>query len=436
MSESLAGLLRALRGERGLSLGSLAARSGVSERAISYWEAGTRQPRLPELEMVLAALGVAPARRSEALSLLTAPRGTKQLRLLPEHIQRETNIGALPSGGDLLRALRRRRGLHLEQVAARLAVSGATVSRWEQGKVVPPPDRLDALLTLMGARDAERIALKEGYLFLMAPLRATTQNASHLRESFEAFMRSHYATPDDRLDELRFLCFEAQAWTLAVKKSEGKDLLAAICAHYAAFLAASGRMKEAGQYAWRGLDLLEDRSHAQETALRAAIIAAQSEVFQGARPAPERGLKILQSWRSVAAPPMFQAWILSNMGGYYALKSEWEAALSLQQEACRVAERDSDPDQLRFRQMDLARVELSAGRAEQVLSLVTLSAQDFPSRRARIELLFAEALLVLEERANAQFWLERANADISANDLAYLHDRADALTRRFEMKGT
>ncbi len=435
MAESLAELLRGLRGARGLSLAQLAARSQVSERTLSYWEAGTRQPRLPELEMVLAALETRTAQRNEALTLLSGPRGARELRLSPEHIRHENAIGMLPSGGDLLRALRHRRGLYLEQVAAQMGVSGATVSRWEQGKVVPPPDRLDALLTLLGARQGERAALKEGYLFLMTPLRAYTQEVSDLRENFEAFMRAHYATPDDRLDDLSFLSFEAQAWTLTVRDSSGRNLLAAVCANYAAFLAASGRMKEAGQYAWRALDLLEASSSSQETftketALRGAIIAAQSEVFQGTRPAPERGLKILQSWRSVAVAPMFQAWILSNMGGYLALQADWEAALILQQEACRVAERDSDPDQLRFRQMDLARVELSAGRAERVLSLVTLSAQDFPSRRARIELLFAEALLVLEERANAHFWLERANADILANDLTYLQSRSDALTKR------
>ena len=432
MAESLAGLLRDLRGAQGLSQAQLAVQAKVAERTLSYWEAGTRQPRLPELEMVLAALEALPAQKTQALALLSAPRGAKQLRLSQEHIRREYHIGALPSGGDLLRAMRRRRGLRLEQVAAPMGVSGATVSRWEQGKVVPPADRMDALLTLLGARDAERSALKEGYLFLMAPLRAAAQDISHLRENFDAFMRAHFASPDDRLDDLHFLSFEAQAWALAVKGSGGKDLLAAVCAHYAAFLAASSRMKEAGQYAWRALDLLGKASSSRETLLRAAIIAAQSEVFQGTRPAPERGLQVLQSWRSVAIQPMFQGWLLSNMGGYLALKGDWEAAISLQQEACRVAERDSDPEQLRFREMDMARVELSAGRAERVLSLVSLTAHDFPSRRARIELLFAEALFALEERANAHFWLERANADILIHDLTYLHPRANALTKRLE----
>ena len=427
----IAEFLKHLRDGRGVSLRQLADRSGLSRRALTYWEAGTYQPRLPELEMALSALGATPEQKTRAAALLDAPRAARKIRSSPELLAGESQIGALPSGGDLLRAMRHRRGLRLEQVAVLLDVSGATVSRWEGGRIAPPPERLNLLLEALGAGDAESAALKAGYDFLARPLRETAPSAAALRDNFGAFSLSLYGNREDKRNDLRFLSFEAQVWPFAVKSADGRSLLASVCADYAAFLSGFNRMEEAGRYAYRALDLLPRSVVPEESLLRAALIAARSEVYRGLRPAPERGLKMLQLWRSAALPPAFHAWLLSDMAEYLLLKNEGEAALRLRREACRVAECCANPDELRLRKLDLAKAEIRAGRAERGLSLFSFSDRDSPFRRADIELLYAEGLMTLEEKGGAEIWLARANADIRAYDLTHLTDRAGLLAKRF-----
>lgn len=51
--------------------------------------------------------------------------------------------------GPFLRALRTRRGLTQEQLARRLHVSGAAVSKWETGKCLPDLTKLEALAEVL-----------------------------------------------------------------------------------------------------------------------------------------------------------------------------------------------------------------------------------------------------------------------------------------------
>ena len=430
MADSLAELLRSLRAARALTLTKLSVRAGIAARTLSYWEAGTYQPRLPELEAALTALGATEAQRTQAIGLLEAPRATRQARLAPGYSRHESELGTLPSGGDLLRCLRLRRGLHLEQAATHMGVSASTVSRWEQGKIAPPSDRLQMLLTFLGAREAECAELLNGYVFLMAPLRETLPSTEAARADFKAFTTGLYARREDKRNDLRFLCYEAQAWRLASQGQEGRRLLAEVCAQYAAHLAGFERFREAGQYAYRALDLHSKTANTDESSLRAAIIAARSDVYRGARPAPRQGLEMLQLWRSAIQRPDFEAWMLADMAEYLTLENDWESALRLRREACQVAERCDNPDELRLRRLDLAKMEVRMGSAEQGLALVALSARDTPFRRADIELLFAEGLTALEDFTGAQIWLARAQADIQAYDLVHLRARAAALEPR------
>jgi len=71
--------------------------------------------------------------------------------------------------GDLLRALRRRRGRTPEQVAPVLGVHASTVRRWESSEVAVPPGRLDDLCRALGASSSERAALASQRLRLGMP---------------------------------------------------------------------------------------------------------------------------------------------------------------------------------------------------------------------------------------------------------------------------
>src|SRR5689334_21154596 len=103
-------LLRTERETKGFSLGALAARSGIHKATLSRWEAGLRQPSVPELKAVLGALEVSPAGRADALARIDAPRSARALRQnLASSTETLGAIGRPPAGGDLLRAMRLRR---------------------------------------------------------------------------------------------------------------------------------------------------------------------------------------------------------------------------------------------------------------------------------------------------------------------------------------
>src|SRR5579871_6714188 len=115
MQNRIGPFLLDLRRARQMSLGQLAARAHVAASTLSRWETGAYQPRLPELEAVLTALCASPEQRERALGLLDAPRGVQRLRVEAEEVAAERGDDPVVPicGGDLLRALRKRRGLSL-----------------------------------------------------------------------------------------------------------------------------------------------------------------------------------------------------------------------------------------------------------------------------------------------------------------------------------
>ncbi|HZP81470.1 MAG TPA: helix-turn-helix transcriptional regulator [Chthonomonadaceae bacterium] len=431
MTGGIGAFLKELRQSRRISLKQLAAQTHLAPRTLSYWESNTYQPRLPELEAVLKALGVSGAQREQALALVVAPRAVLRLRAEPRIARLQEQIGPLPSGGDLLRAMRHRRRLYLEQVAEALGVSPGTVSRWEQGQVVPPPESLEALLTRLGARPEERAVLMEGHLFLVPPLRAIAISVEALRERFLGFVWSSYDNRADPLHDLRFLTLAAEAWTFAARSRHGRDLLADIYAHYASYLSDLHRFAEARAYAERALDFLVDKSAPEVFYIRAAIAWANAAVLRGPKPAPQPGLALLNLWQPVTRKSDYRAWMLEDMARYLAMMGEIPEALRLSEKACRVAETHENPDELRLRRLGLAKLHLRAGNVETALTLAPLFPKDGPFRRADVLLLWVEGMLATGDRSSAQDWLQRALADIEAHDLIHLRSRADALTRHF-----
>ena len=118
----LGALLRQWRIQRRLSLGALSARAAVAKSTISSWEQGIHIPRVPELEAVLATLGVPAHDRQIALGLIPRPRGSRARAASLASHQPELPEHPMPVPGHLLRAMRLRRNLSLGDVALRLGV--------------------------------------------------------------------------------------------------------------------------------------------------------------------------------------------------------------------------------------------------------------------------------------------------------------------------
>ena len=136
MKSSLGAFLRQLRRSRHLSLEALSQQAAIARSTLNRWELGTHLPRLPELEAVLGALGADRQQKARALELVNAPRALVPLR--QEHASAagaNAFLGHLPRGGDLLRAMRQRRGRPLFEVARALGVTTSTVSRWERSEM-------------------------------------------------------------------------------------------------------------------------------------------------------------------------------------------------------------------------------------------------------------------------------------------------------------
>ena len=138
MSQALGEFLHTLRQQRKISQAELARRAYVAVRTLRYWEAGRWEPGTVELTNLLLALEVTPEQRTQALTLLTTARGVHLLRQ-EASVPPDATGGypPLPSVGELLRAMRERRGLRVEQMAAILGVARTTIVRWEATESFP-----------------------------------------------------------------------------------------------------------------------------------------------------------------------------------------------------------------------------------------------------------------------------------------------------------
>jgi transcriptional regulator with XRE-family HTH domain len=431
MQYQLGGLLRDWRAARQLSLSALAARASVHKATLSRWETGASLPRLPELEAALAALDASPAQWEQALSLIHAPRA-QRMRATRCAFILGTNTAAPPVPGHLLRAMRQRRGLSLEEVARRLRVQASTVSRWEQSASAPTAERLQALLDLLGARPQERAALADRRL-LLAPLSPSVPaSLDGLFQQFEA-LKAQVLQGERHLMDLEFLDWEARLWPLASRSASGQELLAQGWSSYAVWLSWDDRKREAGQYARRVLDLARGAAK-----LGPGVLAAVQEAihvsglilaWSGSRTGPARAVNWLRVWRSAGSGPRWEIPFYREMGDYAWYAGQGAAALSFANHARRLAEQAEDPSALRLCQGVQVDLLVRAGRAREALPLLS-SPDDYSLGLARLleTLRWVKVLRALGE-PSASDWLNQAYSLIERYRYPNFRKTADELAR-------
>lgn len=424
MTQPVGTLLWELRTAGGWSLGKLAQRAGVSKAALSQWESSSRQPRVEELEAVLDALGTDAAGRALVFARIEAPRALRHLRATVD-----PGLGAPPSAGDLLRAMRLRKGWTQEQAAAQVGVVRTAIAHWERGERLPAAEQVQALCYALGAREEELVALTTGGFSAPPPEAPATWEgqADYLERRLKTLLHG----AGRGLEELGFLALEREAWGWAMRAEPQRPLLARAFAGHAQFCQNDGRWEEIGPLAQRALAALPAPDPTSPTFLWAVILNASAAARGGPRPAPRQGFRLLETWVERSALPKFTAWMLSAMGKYAGLAGETGAALPLAKKACRVAEA-CDPWEQLMRRVSYGEQLLEIGYLEEARRVL-------PERGALPDYDSIDHLMALAELhrqsgnpAEAQECLRQATRVIAARGPDRCRSRAATVAQQLE----
>lgn len=418
MSEGIGGLVRDLRLSQRMSLRELAKVAGISAGALSYWEAGRSEPCIPELEAVLGALNASPSARQEAYARIHAPRALARLRNAPLLTGcASAEVFPLPASGDLLRALRHRRGMFLEQAAAILQVQPSTISRWEKSRAWPSEERLDAYCALLGAAPEERQALRRISLTSSAMCESDTLPLEALEQQFEQLQRDAIGG-ESALMDLRFLSLEAALWHRALRNRTARSLLAKTYAWHAQWLLWRERLAEAGQISRQALEMAQQAGRPERFWFRAVYVQA-SCLAEGARgPVPKRGEQFVEDWLPVVRWADTESWMHHVIAAYAMQSGQKEKALASIARAQTAADRSESLKAVRHSCLDSAMILCKAGRFHEARAL--LSTDDHPNvhHRAYQALAWAITLHGLGDFARAREWSQRVCEIVRAYDLS------------------
>ena len=250
---SIGNFLRSLRKSGRVTMEGAAQEAGIHRATLYRWETGRAQPCLPELEALLSALGASKKQRSRAIALVDAPRARTLVQLELTQAAGQTGLEAPPHGGDLLRAMRLRRSLSLDDTALCLAITTSTLRRWERGDVWPSVKQLHRLCYALKAEEAELLALTCGP-FAGASLAGDTSRANtSLAERIEQFAHT-LLDPPFGLKDLELLILRAEAWAVAELGGTDASLLSSVHALNCYFLDYRDRYREASAAAERYFD--------------------------------------------------------------------------------------------------------------------------------------------------------------------------------------
>ena len=417
--EHVGTLLWEMRTEGGYSLGSLARKAGVSKAALSQWESGKRQPRVAELETVLDALGADAARRALLFARIEAPRALRHLRQTAP----SQGMGMPATAGDLMRAMRQRKGWSQEQVAARLGVTRNAITQWESGDRMPSQEHLQALCYVLGAQEDEVVALTCGHFTQSSS--TWEQTPEELRFSVERYWNGTEARSD-----LEHLSLITRTWRLAMREESARPLLARCYLMYADHLSFHQHWQEMGRFTRLALSLMPDRSSCEAFWVVGGIASAHHAVYAGSRPAPERGLNVLQRWLPLARDPIKRGWIQARMAEYLSLCGATEAAVAQGRQAIQTVEESGQLLERRRRCKDQGILLINAHCPTAALSLLQPDSEDAPAFALDLRLWQVKAYLALGEQAEAHTLLQSVEHEILRSQLHEMQPTVEALAQQ------
>lgn len=363
----IAGFVQGLQQRSGLSAEALAIRAGLDPTTIRRWAHGVSRPSTEALRLLLQALACTREEYIEALALLDEPRAFREfVRIVDScgNLPQEASE-VVPGIGDLLRALRTRRGISEEELAESLGVSPTRVSKWERCRETVPDELVRRLLDLVGARPEERQALQERRLLLAQPWHEQRVSLELTMERFATIV-ARTNSFQSFAGDLEFLALEAALLPHVGERVAARLLLVRVWIEHAGYLLGRRRPKEAMRFAHYALETVETCGMPNETWIQAAHVTASAMSHSGKGTARE-ALNILGDRLPIAAELGLDVGLYRDMAHLAHVRRRFCEAAELlalsRQAACRISDdrglrlTDFMQARLLFEQADFARAE-------------------------------------------------------------------------------
>lgn len=422
-SDGLGPFLRNLRTSRKVSLSSVAGKAGIAKSTLSKWETNQFLPRLPEIDAVLAVLDASPEERRQAIQLIDAPRALIHLRREDQSAANKAalDLASTPAGGDLLRAMRLRRGYSADRVARSLGVSLRSIHAWERSDSWPTSEHLHGLCFLLEAAPEELSALLTSGPWLPLPTVAPSASDHEIQAYLVKIHEGPYDLATESLRDLTFLAIEAMLIPRAVNSRLLRVLLADVYTTYALWLSEKKRYPESAQYGERALELARREQRPYPQRIRAGIPIARSLVFgrgkSNAVARASQGSQFLHSFLTSdnltldSSRRSHEAWALSEMATFLLLEGKNEMALELSARSVPLVEEIDLGHETQFRRFDWADNLLKSGRPDKALSVLppwNSYWTERPHVRIKELLIRAEAFLQTGNLSESSDFLNRA----------------------------
>jgi transcriptional regulator with XRE-family HTH domain len=323
-----------------LSLRDAAAAASISASTLSRWETGNCVPRVPELKALLRAFGIAGESIQRILVSIDAPRAAKAARKTLMAANLESSQSLVPTGGDLIRAMRLRKRLTITLLADQLGVNPSTVSRWENSIARPSMDLIKLLHDTLEATSEEQACLIESGVAKIKVDRPAFE-ARLIEGELKTLERRFLAEEWTNL-ELRILQLQSMLWWYCEDITEAAPLLAWSQTLYAEFLVKNERWTDAARQAEAALALLDGNPEHRDLSVLAAITLARCEVYGAAQPQPHVGLVLLNRWKEVLPEGTGRGRVFAEIAKYaYAIR-DFECASRYAGESLRIAAKAGD----------------------------------------------------------------------------------------------
>ncbi len=401
MNQDFAEFLRKRRQRVRLSQTELARRAQVSERTLRYWEKGQTSPGRWELDSLMIALELTPEERIQALELLPTRRG---IHLSREEVnafhQRAEVRGPLPDIGSILQAMRQRRGLTQEQLAAQLDLTRSTIARWESARALPSEDNLERIGMLLKAYPEERVVLSARRLQTWdgkpnLSLEECAEEADRLDRCGVGLL-----TP---LVDLRALALKRRLWLLAGESDVALVLLARVQIIHGSWLMQHERKAEAELCIQRSLNILRGRV-GRELFWQAAVNLAAHFAYER-RGSAYAAAETLKSWLP-RFPKETQSTLWCDMALYAGYAKQHDAAVAYLTQAQEVLPYSANEPELTIHYLPITKTRtlLSAKRLDETLQWLPPlpGAHETVTTRTLYHLIWAEVCLATGDKDTAQ----------------------------------